>query len=264
MMAQTMNLPANAMSNPLTPPSEPVFIVLARKLILLILIMIVAALGLVIFLRQLHIFSLVLANILSDALMGLIAGFSTRLILRNQTRFLRFIAILAFLIGGLELLGWFTAWQIGLDPLRRGLSIVDWYSLGQLFLGSGIALLALVAWIKPTPVVVDPAPPSKIVKRPPRPRQTHNKRHHRPAEAVPLIVPQAETRQSVIPKRKRIPRRKPHLRLSDQEEHRCPYCLELVNPDDPLGTVECKICHTLHHADCWAITGACQVPHYTA
>jgi hypothetical protein len=28
--------------------------------------------------------------------------------------------------------------------------------------------------------------------------------------------------------------------------------------------VECQICHTLHHADCWAITGTCQVPHYTA
>jgi hypothetical protein len=28
--------------------------------------------------------------------------------------------------------------------------------------------------------------------------------------------------------------------------------------------VECEICHTLHHADCWAITGACQVPHFTA
>jgi hypothetical protein len=25
--------------------------------------------------------------------------------------------------------------------------------------------------------------------------------------------------------------------------------------------VECKICHTLHHADCWAVTGACQIPH---
>lgn len=52
------------------------------------------------------------------------------------------------------------------------------------------------------------------------------------------------------------------VRLVGQEEHRCPYCLELVAPNDPRGIVECEICHTQHHADCWAVTGACQVPHY--
>jgi len=25
--------------------------------------------------------------------------------------------------------------------------------------------------------------------------------------------------------------------------------------------VECPICHTMHHKDCWDITGTCQVPH---
>jgi hypothetical protein len=24
----------------------------------------------------------------------------------------------------------------------------------------------------------------------------------------------------------------------------------------------CSICHTPHHADCWAMTGVCQIPHY--
>jgi hypothetical protein len=24
---------------------------------------------------------------------------------------------------------------------------------------------------------------------------------------------------------------------------------------------KCEVCNTLHHADCWAITGMCQVPH---
>jgi hypothetical protein len=23
----------------------------------------------------------------------------------------------------------------------------------------------------------------------------------------------------------------------------------------------CPICHTHHHADCWEVTGTCQVPH---
>ncbi len=56
----------------------------------------------------------------------------------------------------------------------------------------------------------------------------------------------------------------PHkdIHLSNQVEHRCPYCLETVNPNDSRGVIECPICHTLHHADCWAVTGACQVPHH--
>jgi hypothetical protein len=41
----------------------------------------------------------------------------------------------------------------------------------------------------------------------------------------------------------------------------CPYCLEEVKPNDPRGVVVCEICGTPHHADCWAITGKCEVPH---
>jgi hypothetical protein len=52
------------------------------------------------------------------------------------------------------------------------------------------------------------------------------------------------------------------VRLSEEMEHRCPYCLELVREKDPRGVKECEICHTRHHADCWAVTGVCQVPHY--
>jgi len=52
------------------------------------------------------------------------------------------------------------------------------------------------------------------------------------------------------------------IRLVGETEHRCPYCLELVQKKDPRGIVECSICHTLHHADCWAVTGMCQVPHH--
>lgn len=54
----------------------------------------------------------------------------------------------------------------------------------------------------------------------------------------------------------------PLVHLVGTEEHRCPYCLELVEPDDPRGIIICPECHTYHHADCWAVTGACQVPHH--
>jgi ribosomal protein L37AE/L43A len=55
--------------------------------------------------------------------------------------------------------------------------------------------------------------------------------------------------------------RKPAVQLAVYEEHRCPYCLELVKRNDPRGVVECEVCHTLHHKDCWDITGNCQIPH---
>jgi uncharacterized Zn-finger protein len=88
-------------------------------------------------------------------------------------------------------------------------------------------------------------------------------KRHRPARTRSKAPPAAHLEPVVDLKEKITPQYKPQLQLSDEEEHRCPYCLELIDVDDPRGTVECKICHTLHHADCWAITGSCQVPHFT-
>jgi hypothetical protein len=62
--------------------------------------------------------------------------------------------------------------------------------------------------------------------------------------------------------RRRSPfRRRMALQIAAYEEHRCPYCLQDIKRDDIRGSVECPICHTLHHKDCWDITGTCQVPH---
>jgi hypothetical protein len=261
------------MINPVTPLPEPPYILLVRKLVLLILVMVVAALGLVILLHHVWIytFSLLISHFFSDAALGLTAGFSVRWILRKQSIYLRIGLTIAFVIGSLELLGWFTGWQFGLSPQKVGHTGVDWLSLGQLALATGIAILSLFAWthsVRPIAPLV--APPE--AKKTPRPRKRPVKHPHaapasREAEQVlnrqVQPVPGTETVSAARPKRKRTYHRKPQLRLSTEEEHRCPYCLELIVPDDPRGTVECKICHTLHHADCWAITGACQVPHYT-
>jgi ribosomal protein L37AE/L43A len=54
---------------------------------------------------------------------------------------------------------------------------------------------------------------------------------------------------------------RPAVYLSSQIEHLCPYCLEKVRRNDPRGIKICKVCKTWHHADCWAVTGVCQVPH---
>lgn len=78
-------------------------------------------------------------------------------------------------------------------------------------------------------------------------------------EAGKMVV--ARPPQPLRAKRRKAPSRKPELQLSVYEEHRCPYCLEEVKRNDPRGVKECEICHTLHHADCWNITGMCQIPH---
>jgi len=63
-------------------------------------------------------------------------------------------------------------------------------------------------------------------------------------------------------KTKGHPRPRPvKIRLKGEEEHRCPYCLEIVAENDPRGVKVCPMCGTYHHADCWAVTGVCQIPH---
>jgi hypothetical protein len=54
------------------------------------------------------------------------------------------------------------------------------------------------------------------------------------------------------------------LRVVSVVEDRCPYCLDVIKRNDPRGVRTCDVCGTPHHADCWSITGKCQVPHLNA
>lgn len=88
------------------------------------------------------------------------------------------------------------------------------------------------------------------------------------ARAITRSAPHAEKvvvgrlTKTVRPARlRKLFQRKREMQISTHEEHRCPYCLEDVKRNDPRGVKECSICHTLHHGDCWDITGMCQVPH---
>lgn len=90
----------------------------------------------------------------------------------------------------------------------------------------------------------------------------------RQARAITRSAPQTEKvligrlTKTVRPARlRKLFQRKREMQISTHEEHRCPFCLEDVKSNDPRGVKECSICHTLHHADCWDITGMCQVPH---
>jgi len=236
---------------------------LARKLVLLFLLVIVTGLGLALLLERRLVSSPLLLAALADLGLGLVAGFSARIILRRQTPMLRTIAPIVAILAGLVVLGWFTDWQAGFGPLRFGRNSVDWLGLIQVALGTSVAWLALRAWQRPSQVGerVTPSPAGQPAPRPKRRTQKHPRPVISPINhpALPAVVSQKPTKS----KRRRT-RQKSHLRLLSAEEHRCPYCLELVEPNAQRGVVECKVCHTLHHADCWAITGACQVPHYNA
>ncbi|MEK6255956.1 MAG: hypothetical protein N2C13_01395, partial [Chloroflexota bacterium] len=64
-------------------------------------------------------------------------------------------------------------------------------------------------------------------------------------------------------KKKALRKKKPiaSAKFIGKQEHSCPYCLEVVESNDPRGVKVCSICQTHHHADCWGITGTCQIPH---
>jgi hypothetical protein len=71
-------------------------------------------------------------------------------------------------------------------------------------------------------------------------------------------APTPKTRKPAKHKKKNL---KPEIKFVGKEEHICPYCLDPVEDHDPRGVKICPICKTRHHADCWGITGACQIPH---
>jgi hypothetical protein len=164
----------------------------------------------------------------------------------------------------------------------------DWYGLTQLSFGLAAVVLTLSAWrsrrAAPAAVIdrtlTAPAVTSAITDpTPTQPIRTTAIRHAgTPAAArlymanEPRPAPQSRLgvgrlRWPVWPRFPFLPTgrlswRRRRVQLVGSEEHRCPYCLEIVEKDDPRGVVVCRVCHTRHHGDCWAETGMCQVPHY--
>ena len=84
-----------------------------------------------------------------------------------------------------------------------------------------------------------------------------------PPPVKPMVV-RAPTRTLEKPTRIRKRRHQKHeqVKLVGAAEHRCPYCLEEIDLNDPRGVKICPICKSYHHADCWDVTGMCQVPHH--
>jgi hypothetical protein len=248
-----------------TPPSpEKASIVLLRKVIILILLVVGAAIIMTILFTYDRIPSGFWTLAFLSTGMGLAAGLSSRWVLGRNPLFVRIICGLLFVVAGLELLGLFTNWQAGLDPLTVGRKFTSWKNFGQLAWGAGITLLVLLAWPAAKAHSSNQQHQHLSTSRPKRTHWPRGKGQANFKSSKKQLSSKASVKKPASVSRRTISRRKPALRLSARVENRCPYCLEEIKPNDPRGTVECKVCHTLHHADCWAVTGVCQVPHFTA
>ena len=180
---------------------------------------------------------------------------------------------------------WLNWAHLSLDlPLQYGHSGMDLIDLAQMVIGIDTAWIALRAWNNSPRVVGQNSAYTPRVRSRPRAQPTHTTSipsvsvtsNYTPAasSARPRIKKRKSSGRPVISMRTADPRparsrakawnplhRKPEVQIAVYEEHRCPYCLEPVTRNDPRGSVECQVCHALHHKDCWDITGTCQVPH---
>ena len=257
---------------------------LLRKLVLLFLLLTAAALGGVLLFRQKPDFPILLFAFFTNISLGLIAGLGVRIVLSNQGWFVRGLAAAALVVVGLGVLGYFTDWQTGIGPLEFGRSTVDWLDLTQMVIGIDTAWIVLRAWQGSALRTSEAAPRSQSYARRrrtaqaastaapriqlprgwavwPKPKlRTNGASRSRAGTHAPVLTFQ---KAAVRPAKRRsgLFNRRPQVQLAVVEEHRCPFCLEPVMRTDPRGIRECDVCHTLHHADCWAITNVCQVPH---
>jgi hypothetical protein len=185
---------------------------------------------------------------------------------------------------GLVTVHWLDAAHVPLQlPVEFSRSAMDMLDLVHAVIAMDVSWIALRVWRQRSVASTwQPAAPAPRVRRPALPAAST------PSKSVPArrIPTSGHTQRRARVKRKKAerpvigrpaptirpmgakPRRSgsqrhihPAVHLAVFEEHRCPFCLEPVNRNDPRGVVECQVCHTLHHKDCWDITGSCQVPH---
>jgi hypothetical protein len=183
---------------------------------------------------------------------------------------------------------WLDRFHLALQlPIGLGRHTMDLMDLAHMFIAVDTSWLALRVWRKRRRSAAKTAgplfstaaegmqsvrasslavPPSAAHRARPRIESpgglaVHGSGTRRPLIAVLHARPSPAAGRS---RQRQLMRRRPAVQLAAYAEHRCPYCLEDVKRNDGRGSVECPICHTLHHKDCWDITGTCQVPHLNA
>lgn len=206
----------------------------------------------------------------SAAGMGLVAGFISRWSLEYRGRSIRWLVSVVGLSIGFVFLGWLSGGKLGFD-LGRGAE-PNWSGLGQLALGASAAWLAVRAWGREAR-----APLLRwgglhirdrgLLRSQELPSGELRAALPSPIESNPRVTSPASSPSRVrrTPRKQRTTRirsgRKPAaIRLSRAVEHRCPYCLDVVEISRSARV--CPVCRTPHHAECWSVTGSCQVPHH--
>ena len=196
--------------------------------------------------------------------LGLLSGVYVRLSLHTQSAALRFLVGMVSVVAALMFLGWLTWGLGGLTLGQPPEALPDWHGLTQLAIGALGVALAQEAWrdggrlsqIRRRTPVDESRGPTHASTTSPAELASAGAGQPPPARVGALApLGAAWRRLSSRPRRA-------HVRLRGSAEHRCPYCLDAIARRDPRGVVVCPVCRTPHHADCWAVTGMCQVPHY--
>jgi len=261
---------------------------LLRKLVILWLMVIASSLWLFILFREKRLsYPTVTQEIGAGIILAIIAGLGAQLVMSKRDIAFRFVAAMTADVAGVYLLGFISGGKYGISQFGWLPKAMDYDGLN--LIGLGLIIILFISLVfRPAKIVVvpdvgesssdsEPDFPAPIQVSPSGSREDMNS-IHLPRISWPnflsfgsthvgrsngrragMIQP-AKVKPAMAPKRRRR-KGKPRVQLALVEEHRCPYCLELVSRTDPRGVKECKVCHTLHHKDCWDITGSCQVPH---
>lgn len=267
-----------------------------RKLVLLLLFVVGISLWLYLLYKNQRTVAQPLMAAFVNICIALAAGLGSRMFFYKRNWFIRLVSAWASLVIGLFVLGLVTNWKLGIGPLEFWRKTIDWVEIAQLSGGMLVSVLGLSAWWRgpdshPVEDIARTSSPAARKRRPrtqptqlnrmddpPRAHSQERWVHHarmttqlkvaKQARAIERSAPRVEkvvigrpARSIRSKSRRKLFQRKPELQISVYEEHRCPYCLDDVKRNDPRGVKECSVCHTLHHADCWDITGMCQVPH---
>ncbi len=271
-----------------------------RFFIVILQTVLISQLLLLTFLVRLYV-NITLLKYIVVLLVGLLAGFSTRRFLTAHTRVLQLLAALISTALSLASLHILSAGFIGINLFYRSNNRPDWQGLIQFGLAALGSLLVINAFrTRSAPQQVHTAPAAatpqhrpevkrwlpkftfpaqkksepKVTKIAPvkKERVSAKKRTTKkasntlaiqktaakPKKLAVVAAPKPKTKK---PARKAKKNAKPEIKFVGKEEYICPYCLDPVEDHDPRGVKICPICKTRHHADCWGITGACQIPH---
>jgi hypothetical protein len=260
---------------------------LPRKLVILILMVAAASLWMYVLFREKRlVYSTPIQELAAGVVIAIVAGLGAQLILSQRDGLFRFVAAMTADVAGVYLLGFVSSGKYGISKFGWLPRSVDYDGLNLIGLGF-IIIMFMSMLFRRTKVIVVPEPLQGIA--PERESENIASVQVDPSNSISVsglnrpriswsrffnpgavsagrsngrhsgMVQPAKVAPAVAPKRRR--RKKPRVQLALVGEHRCPYCLDNVVRSDPRGIKECPVCHTLHHKDCWDITGSCQVPH---